>query len=161
MALHATIAERDWLSTTEASRELGVHPDTLRRWADAGDIAAFVTPGNHRRFARGVVRRFAGAARPALDPTERLVLEYRRSGDRATRSRLLRIAQRRGDVLGRDARAARRSLGEAIALVLAVRSRIVEDIDGPRAAEHLRDANAVFDRVLVGLAASRTPPAPR
>lgn len=27
-----------WLSTTEASDLLGVHPDTLRRWAKKGDV---------------------------------------------------------------------------------------------------------------------------
>jgi len=30
---------------------LGVHGTTLRRWADAGTIPVYVTPGGHRRFA--------------------------------------------------------------------------------------------------------------
>ncbi|MGD2205359.1 MAG: helix-turn-helix domain-containing protein [Anaerolineae bacterium] len=42
--------EKDWLSLTEASGRLGVHPTTLRRWADSGDIPHFRTPGGHRRF---------------------------------------------------------------------------------------------------------------
>lgn len=46
MSLHAT----NWLSLTEASEQLGVHPTTLRRWADAGQIPCFLTPGGHRRF---------------------------------------------------------------------------------------------------------------
>jgi excisionase family DNA binding protein len=45
----------DWLTLGEASRVLGVDPDTLRRWADAGKIEVFVTPGGHRRFARAAV----------------------------------------------------------------------------------------------------------
>lgn len=45
----------DWLSLGEASRVLGIDPDTLRRWADAGKIEVFVTPGGHRRFSRGAV----------------------------------------------------------------------------------------------------------
>ena len=42
--------EKVWLSMTEASTLLGVHPTTLRRWADAGSIRCFRTPGGHRRF---------------------------------------------------------------------------------------------------------------
>lgn len=45
----------DWLTLGEASRVLGVDPDTLRRWADAGKIDVFVTPGGHRRFPRAAV----------------------------------------------------------------------------------------------------------
>ena len=44
-----------WLSLGEASRLLGITPATLRRWADHGDVAAFVTPGGHRRFPRTVI----------------------------------------------------------------------------------------------------------
>jgi len=41
---------QDWLSLTEACERLGVHPTTLRRWADAGSIPCLRTPGGHRRF---------------------------------------------------------------------------------------------------------------
>jgi len=44
-----------WLSLGEASSLLGITPATLRRWADHGDVAAFVTPGGHRRFARAAI----------------------------------------------------------------------------------------------------------
>ena len=40
------------LSLSAASKLLGVHSTTLRRWADAGSVPVFVTPGGHRRFAR-------------------------------------------------------------------------------------------------------------
>lgn len=39
-----------WLSLSEASKLLGVHYTTLRRWADAGTISCLRTPGGHRRF---------------------------------------------------------------------------------------------------------------
>ena len=42
--------DQEWLSSTEASERLGVHLTTLRRWADAGSIPCFRTPGGHRRF---------------------------------------------------------------------------------------------------------------
>jgi excisionase family DNA binding protein len=51
-------AAGEWLSLDEACRALGIHPATLRRWADQGSISAFVTPGGHRRFRRVDVERF-------------------------------------------------------------------------------------------------------
>jgi excisionase family DNA binding protein len=51
----ASHARSPWLSLGEASRLLGITPGTLRRWADQGDIAAFVTPGGHRRFPRSAI----------------------------------------------------------------------------------------------------------
>jgi excisionase family DNA binding protein len=41
-----------WLTLGEASRMLGVDPDTLRRWADNGKVEVLKTPGGHRRFLR-------------------------------------------------------------------------------------------------------------
>ncbi len=49
----------EWLTLSEAARRLQVHPTTLRRWADNGDIPVLLTPGGHRRFAASDVARFA------------------------------------------------------------------------------------------------------
>lgn len=48
----------EWLSLERASRRLGVHPTTLRRWADEGSIDVFMTPGGHRRFRASDLERF-------------------------------------------------------------------------------------------------------
>jgi excisionase family DNA binding protein len=72
---HATPSrDRRWLSLGPASRLLGVDPDTLRRWADTGRVAAWTTPGGHRRFERRVLERMAAERRPgAIDqPLARL-----------------------------------------------------------------------------------------
>ena len=47
---------------------LGITPATLRRWADQGDVAAFVTPGGHRRFPREAIESLVPRSRrrPAL-----------------------------------------------------------------------------------------------
>lgn len=48
-----------WLTLTEAAEALRVHPTTLRRWADSGQVPVFLTPGGHRRFAASDVRHIA------------------------------------------------------------------------------------------------------
>jgi excisionase family DNA binding protein len=53
----------DRLALGEASRLLGVDPDTLRRWADEGRVPAFTTPGGHRRFERRALERLIAARR--------------------------------------------------------------------------------------------------
>ncbi len=49
----------EWLGLGRAARLLGVHPITLRRWADQGQIAVMLTAGGHRRFALADLERFA------------------------------------------------------------------------------------------------------
>ncbi len=58
-----------WLNLTEAAHWLGVHPTTVRRWADAGELAVMLTPGGHRRFSRSALRALLpsdGGRRPQL-----------------------------------------------------------------------------------------------
>lgn len=38
------------LTISQASARLGVHPDTLRKWADKGMVAMVKLPSGHRRF---------------------------------------------------------------------------------------------------------------
>lgn len=40
-----------WVTLGQACKLLGVNESTLRRWADAGHVRAFRTPGGHRRFS--------------------------------------------------------------------------------------------------------------
>ena len=54
-----TKSSKQWLSLNEAARQLGIHPVTLRRWADDGEIPAMITPGGHRRFAVAELDRFS------------------------------------------------------------------------------------------------------
>ena len=76
----------DWLTLGEASRILGVDPDTLRRWADGGKIEVFTTPGGHRRFLRAsidaMLPRPRQTRRQSLsslgEPPDRIAAEFRR-----------------------------------------------------------------------------------
>ncbi|NND72909.1 MAG: helix-turn-helix domain-containing protein [Rhodothermales bacterium] len=51
------------LSLSKAARKLGVHPTTLRRWADQGDILVMTTPGGHRRFPLSEIERIKRTGR--------------------------------------------------------------------------------------------------
>ena len=62
----------DWVSIREASALLGVSPATLRRWAEAGDVPAFTTPGGHRRFSRSALAARLPGAAPASSDLVRL-----------------------------------------------------------------------------------------
>lgn len=42
----------EWLSLSEAASLLGVHPSTVRCWADQDQLPAHRTPGGHRRFRK-------------------------------------------------------------------------------------------------------------
>jgi excisionase family DNA binding protein len=61
--------EQDWLMLTDAARLLGVHPTTLRRWADQGSIPVRITPGGHRRFLRAELNTF-------LQQNQQIVLKH-------------------------------------------------------------------------------------
>lgn len=52
-----------WLPLSKAAERLNVHPTTLRRWADNGDIPCMLTPGGHRRFATTDLDHFADERR--------------------------------------------------------------------------------------------------
>jgi excisionase family DNA binding protein len=47
------------LTLKQAAERLSVHPATLRRWANQGDVLVVVTPGGHRRFPQSEIDRLA------------------------------------------------------------------------------------------------------
>ncbi len=58
-----------WITLGQACKILGVNESTLRRWADAGHVRSFRTPGGHRRFSEDDLRALvsgqgAGAREP-------------------------------------------------------------------------------------------------
>ncbi len=46
---------KEWLSLSEVAKILGVHPSTVRNWADIGRLPVHRTQGGHRRFRRNDV----------------------------------------------------------------------------------------------------------
>ena len=67
----------DWLSLSEAAELLGVHPSTVRMWADQGRLTAHRTSGGHRRFKRADVDAWAETRRESrpVPGAEQLVIE--------------------------------------------------------------------------------------
>lgn len=58
-----TYQNQDWLSLGEAAELLGVHPSTVRRWADEGHLPVRRTAGGHRRFLRTEIELWSAARR--------------------------------------------------------------------------------------------------
>ncbi len=54
------VSPNDLLELTEAARLLGIHPSTLRRWADSGKITHEKTMNGRRRFRRLVLDQVRG-----------------------------------------------------------------------------------------------------
>ena len=55
MPLTPTLAAHDRqlvFTSSQAARYLGVSLATIRRWADAGHLSCYRTPGDQRRFSR-------------------------------------------------------------------------------------------------------------
>src|SRR5262245_13172731 len=51
------------LSVTKAARLLGVHPNTVRAWSDAGRLRFYrINPRGDRRYRLGDLQRFLAAA---------------------------------------------------------------------------------------------------
>jgi excisionase family DNA binding protein len=55
----------EWLTLGQAAKYLGVAQSTMRKWSDLGRVAAFYTPGGHRRYRRSDLDQFLDRSGPA------------------------------------------------------------------------------------------------
>jgi excisionase family DNA binding protein len=53
--------DKGLLSISEAAAELGIHPNTLRQWADKGIVQHVKLPSGYRRFPQAEVARLRAA----------------------------------------------------------------------------------------------------
>jgi excisionase family DNA binding protein len=75
-----------WVTLGRACDILGVDESTLRRWADAGRLRVYRTPGGHRRFALGNLEELvASEAKPEKGDIGRLAFAKIRSELRRAR----------------------------------------------------------------------------
>jgi excisionase family DNA binding protein len=56
---------REWFTLGQAAAFLGAAQSTVRKWADAGRLHTFYTPGGHRRFQRADLEAFLAEPRSA------------------------------------------------------------------------------------------------
>jgi excisionase family DNA binding protein len=59
----------EWISLRRAADILGVHPATVRNWADRGELTSRRTPGGHRRFSKSELINYA-QSQGELQPVE-------------------------------------------------------------------------------------------
>jgi excisionase family DNA binding protein len=66
----------EWLSLREAAELLGMHPATVRLWADRNEIPSRRTSGGHRRFRRtDIEARLQQESEPKPDPASVLLIQ--------------------------------------------------------------------------------------
>jgi excisionase family DNA binding protein len=121
-----------WLTLKAAATLLNVHPKTLRRWADEGNIPCMLTPGGHRRFATSDVSDFMGV-RKSVDRKEKIAGAWARQAMVAVRGRVGDAEPLMGH-LSDEARQEYRTLGRSL-LGLAVKYAAAEQDVETMAAE--------------------------
>ena len=69
-------SEDEWLSLSQAAEMLGMHPATVRLWADRNEIPSRRTNGGHRRFRRSDIEaRLRQDAEPKPGPAAQLLVQ--------------------------------------------------------------------------------------
>jgi len=107
-----------WLTLKTAAGLLNVHPKTLRRWADEGNIPCMLTPGGHRRFATSDVSEFMGV-RKSVDRKEKIAGAWARQAMTEVRGRVVEAGASMGS-FSAETRQEYRTLGRSL-LGLAVK----------------------------------------
>lgn len=66
----------EWLSLRQAADMLGMHPATVRLWADRNELPSRRTSGGHRRFRRtDIEARLRQESEPRPDPAAQLLIQ--------------------------------------------------------------------------------------
>lgn len=140
VAIHAPSTNAEgWLTLTEAATLLGVHANTMRRWADRASIRSYRTVGGHRRLAAGDVYAMARPEAPApqdaagepLEVGAVSVIESALRGDLSeneSRLRLRAFGRRAGDA----ARQAGKTASATVSAHLPIRGAIANVVSEVR-----------------------------
>lgn len=67
--------DHEWISLRRAAEILGVHPATVRSWADKGDLPSHRTPGGHRRFLKSDLEQYVQANRDTMPSEVQVILQ--------------------------------------------------------------------------------------
>jgi excisionase family DNA binding protein len=124
--MRQTNSKTHWLTLSQAAKRLNVHPTTLRRWADEGQIPFMLTPGGHRRFADSDVLHMAERRHTVreLGPVERVWANHA-----LEQTRKALVSQGNGELLSQydeEARNHHRTLGQEL---MAIALRYLTSVD--------------------------------
>lgn len=138
--------ENEWLSLGDAASILGVHPSTVRHWADSGELPTQRTPGGHRRFRRSDLQQWASLRERDAAPSEAQLMMQTALG----RARMeIGDGQLAGhawyDGLSEEARTMHRRLGRRL-LELLTRYLADDEDDGALLAE-VREMGTEYARI--------------
>jgi excisionase family DNA binding protein len=142
-----------WLALGPAASMLGVDPDTLRRWADAGRVRSFTTPGGHRRFARPDLERVLAVRRAGRRSLAALGGTPERFAKAYGREYRAEVAAPMGMDAGADEREAFRTDGRRLV------EKLLAYLDADNTADKAvleAEANSIVDKTAQRLAASGT-----
>ncbi|MCC7205826.1 MAG: helix-turn-helix domain-containing protein [Anaerolineae bacterium] len=64
-----------WVGLSEAAKILGVHPATVRNWADRGHVPSQRTPGGHRRFRVADLQQWIDSHRQGMSAEAQLLVQ--------------------------------------------------------------------------------------
>jgi excisionase family DNA binding protein len=65
----------EWLSLSEVSKVLGVHPSTVRNWSNAGHLPVHRTQGGHRRYRRSEIELWLHSRRANIPDEGHLMVQ--------------------------------------------------------------------------------------
>jgi excisionase family DNA binding protein len=65
----------EWVSLGEAAEIIGVHPATIRNWAERGELPFRRTPGGHRRFRRADLQQWLAQHRVTFPAEAQVVVQ--------------------------------------------------------------------------------------
>jgi excisionase family DNA binding protein len=131
-----------WMTLHEAGRALGVHVNTLRRWADAQAIRSYRTIGGHRRLSADDVYAMARRSSPTpasadtgtpIDSQADSIIDSAIRGDLTVSEARLRLRST-GHAQGTTARRAGESAAATITSHLPIRQAIRERVTRARIA---------------------------
>lgn len=132
-----------WLSLTDAANRLGVHPATLRRWADQAEFPVMLTPGGHRRFALTDIQRFIAQRRQEARPAHTLELVLAEKALSHTRTEIVGLGEARWlTSFDEEDRARKRLLGRRL-MGLLLQYVSADGEDGADAGSLLTEVRAI------------------
>ncbi len=144
----------DWVSLRAAAEILGVHPATVRNWADRGDIPSRRTPGGHRRFRRQDLEQWV-ESRQSPPPAEVQMLVQNMLGQ--TRLRISDGDMRRltwYENMDEEARETLRMKGRLILETL--QNYLAEPADSPEKSRQVRELGEDYAQFLIDQGLSLT-----